>query len=131
MLTFPGTHVEASRQLVKSVGFRRWNSFLPAEPPHNPSNPVFYFYCLVFRDSVSLRSPGCPGFCPCTPGWSGTQRSGCLCLLSAGTKGAHHHIRFRNLYFIQITTLSTTDWLRFWYPEAMSAGMVIASVTFM
>ena len=27
----------------------------------------------------------------CSPGWPGTQKSACLCLLRAGTKGVHHH----------------------------------------
>jgi hypothetical protein len=40
---------------------------------------------LVFRDRVSLCSPGCPG----------TQKSTCLCLPSAGIKGVcSHALRF-------------------------------------
>jgi hypothetical protein len=27
----------------------------------------------------------------CRPGWPRTQKSACLCLLSAGIKGVHHH----------------------------------------
>jgi hypothetical protein len=46
----------------------------------------YFFVCLfvlifVFRDRVSL----------CSPGWSRTQKSACLCLPSAGIKGVRHH----------------------------------------
>jgi hypothetical protein len=43
---------------------------------------VGFVCCLfVFQVRVSLCSPGCPG----------TQKSTCLCLPSAGTKGVRHH----------------------------------------
>jgi hypothetical protein len=33
---------------------------LPADPAH-PAPPPFFFFFFVFRDRVSLCSPGCPG----------------------------------------------------------------------
>jgi hypothetical protein len=51
---------------------------------------VCLFFGLVFRDRVSLYSPGCPGT-HCTPGWPRTQKSTCLCLPSAGIKRMRHH----------------------------------------
>ena len=42
---------------------------------------------LFFPDRVSLCSLGCL----CRPGWPGTQRSTCLCFLSAGIKGVCCH----------------------------------------
>jgi hypothetical protein len=47
---------------------------------------VFFFF-LVFQDRVSLCSPSCPG----------TQKSACLCLLSAGIKGVRHHTQPRSV----------------------------------
>jgi hypothetical protein len=41
---------------------------------------VLFCFVFVFRDRVSLCSPGCPG----------TQKSACLCLPSAGIKGVRH-----------------------------------------
>jgi hypothetical protein len=43
------------------------------------------FYCLVFRDRVSLYSPDCPGT-------HFVDQTG-LCLPSAGIKGMCHHAR--------------------------------------
>ena len=40
---------------------------------------ILVFYFFVFRDRVSLYSPGCPGTL-CRPGWPRTQKSTCLCL---------------------------------------------------
>jgi hypothetical protein len=54
---------------------------------------VLFF--LVFRDRISLYSPGWNSLC--RPGWPRTQKSACLCLPSAGIKGVCHHAR---LYFI-------------------------------
>jgi hypothetical protein len=51
----------------------------------------FVLFCFVFRDRVSLCIPGCPGTHFCRPGWPQTQKSACLCLLSAGIKGMRHH----------------------------------------
>jgi hypothetical protein len=54
---------------------------------------IFWFFvCLfvfvfVFRDRVSLCSPGCPG----THFIDQTQKSACLCLPSARIKGMRHH----------------------------------------
>jgi hypothetical protein len=63
---------------------------------------VFGFWFLVFRDRVSLYSPGCPGTHFVDQAGQ-TQKSACLCLLSAGIKGVCHHARFivhfLNLYF--------------------------------
>ena len=35
----------------------------------------------------------------CRPGWPQTQRSTCLCLLSAGIKGVHHHFLIPDCIF--------------------------------
>lgn len=45
------------------------------------------FYYLLFRGwaYVVLDFVG-------KPGWPPIQRATCLCLLRAGTKGAHHHV---------------------------------------
>jgi hypothetical protein len=32
----------------------------------------------------------------CRPGWPWIQKSSCLCLLSAGIKGMHHHFPGNN-----------------------------------
>jgi hypothetical protein len=75
---------------------------------------VFFFWCyfcflflflfflvwfgLVFRDRVSLYSPGCPG----------TQKSACLCLPSAGTKGVcHHHPAEKNFFQDRVSLKQT------------------------
>jgi hypothetical protein len=53
----------------------------------------FFFFFLVFRDRVSLCSPGSwlSWNSLCRPGWPRTQKSTCLCLPSAGIKGVRHH----------------------------------------
>jgi hypothetical protein len=50
----------------------------------------FFFFFLVFRDRVSLYSPGCPGT-------HFVDQAG-LCLPSAGIKGMRHHSRQRFIY---------------------------------
>jgi hypothetical protein len=66
---------------------------------YNDNGKVFLFVCLfVFRDRVSLYSPGCPGTHFCRPGWPRTQKSVCLCLQSAGIKGVHHHGRLSKVF---------------------------------
>jgi hypothetical protein len=46
-----------------------------------------FWFCFVFRDRVSLCSPGCPG----THSVEADLESTCLCLPSAGIKGVHYH----------------------------------------
>jgi hypothetical protein len=53
----------------------------------------FFFFFLVFRDRVSLCSPGCPGNLLCRTGWARTQKFACLSLPSAGIEGVCHHAR--------------------------------------
>jgi hypothetical protein len=50
-----------------------------------------FFFFLVFRDRVSLYSPGYPGTHFVDQAGPRTQKSTCLCLPSAGIKGVHHH----------------------------------------
>jgi hypothetical protein len=50
-----------------------------------------FVFVFVFRDRVSLYNPGCPGTHFVDQGWPQTQKSVCLCLLSAGIKGVRHH----------------------------------------
>jgi hypothetical protein len=68
-----------------------WKSF-PAPAPLEVLY-LFYFlfiYFLVFRDRVSLCSPGCPG--THSVDQAGLElRSACLYLPSAGIKGVRHH----------------------------------------
>jgi hypothetical protein len=55
---------------------------------------VFVLLLLVvveYRDKVSLCSLGFPGNCSVDRPASASQRSTCLCLLSAGIKGMGHH----------------------------------------
>jgi hypothetical protein len=61
---------------------------------------IYLFICVVLflffrfsRDRVSLYSPGCPGTHFVDQAGLGTQKSTCLRLPSAGTKGVrrHHH----------------------------------------
>jgi hypothetical protein len=54
---------------------------------------VCLFVCLFlcFQDRVSLYSPWLSWNSLCRPGWPRTQKSTCLCLPSARTKGVHHH----------------------------------------
>jgi hypothetical protein len=73
-----------------------------------------YIYILVFRDRVSLYSPGCPGTHFCRPGWPRTQKSSCLCLPSSGIKGVHHHARLnifskRFIYLMYVSILSLSS----------------------
>jgi hypothetical protein len=67
---------------------------LQATKPEGQNN-VFcflgFFFFLVFRDRVSLCSPGCPGAHFVDQAGLKTQKSACLCLLSAGIKGVRHH----------------------------------------
>jgi hypothetical protein len=51
---------------------------------HNSS-----FFSFLFHNKASLCSPGCVDLL-CRPGWPHSQRSTCLSLLSAGTKGLRH-----------------------------------------
>jgi hypothetical protein len=53
-----------------------------------------FLFVFVFRDRVSLHSPGCPGT---GPGWPLTQKSSCLCLQSAGIKGVY---RYHLIFFL-------------------------------
>ena len=62
-------------------------------------------FCLfVFRDRVSLYSPGCPR----------TQKFACLCLPNAGIKGVCHHVRlklnFKKNLYIYIGGEATRVW---------------------
>ena len=50
----------------------------------------FVVWFLVFQDRVSLYSPGCPVTHSVDHAGLGTQKSTCLCLSSAGIKGARH-----------------------------------------
>jgi hypothetical protein len=64
----------------------------------NPSTWISSFF-LVFRDKVSLYSPGCPrAHSVDRPGWPGTQKSACLCLPSAGIKGVRNHARHLDFF---------------------------------
>jgi hypothetical protein len=54
---------------------------------------LFVFIFLVFRDRVSLCSPGCPGTHSVDQTGLELKKSACLCLPSAGIKGVRHHAR--------------------------------------
>ncbi|GAB1300053.1 Coiled-coil domain-containing protein 116 [Apodemus speciosus] len=57
----------------------------------SPSNAVQMATRFRLKDRDSLCSPGCPGTHRlCRIAWLGTQKSACLCLLSAGIKGVRH-----------------------------------------
>jgi hypothetical protein len=46
---------------------------------------------LVFRERVSLYSPGCPGTHSVDQAGLDLKKSACLCLTNAGIKGVSHH----------------------------------------
>jgi hypothetical protein len=68
-----------------------------------PAGALIYYlfrFCVCARErcgqgraveKVSLCSSGCPGTPSCKPDLPQTQRSTCLCLLSAGIKDLCHH----------------------------------------
>jgi hypothetical protein len=59
----------------------------------------FFFFFLVFRDRVSLYSPGCPGtHAVDQAGLELRNPPACLCLSSAGIKGVHHHLPSKNIF---------------------------------
>jgi hypothetical protein len=53
----------------------------------------FCFLFFVFRDRVSLYSPGCPGTHFVDQAGLELRNIACLCLPSAGIKGVCHHAR--------------------------------------
>ena len=69
--------------------------FMAALPSGNSS--PFCLFVLIFRDRVSLYSPGCPQ----------TQKSACLCLPSAGIEGVHHHARLYSSHKTMPNAVST------------------------
>jgi hypothetical protein len=83
----------------------------------HPCFNVFFFFFLVFQDRVSLYSPGCPGAHFVDQAGPDLRNPACLCLLSAGIKGVHHHARllmyfFKDLffiYFIYVNTMSLSS----------------------
>ena len=55
---------------------------------------LFFAFCFVFRDMVSLCSSGCPGTHSVDQaGLKLRNPPACLCLPSAGIKGLCHHCR--------------------------------------
>jgi hypothetical protein len=59
---------------------------------NSKSDFINNLFFLVFRDRVSLYSPGCPG--THFVDQAGLElKSVCLCLPSAGIKGMRHHAR--------------------------------------
>jgi hypothetical protein len=69
---------------------------------------LLFWFGLVFRDRVSLYSPGWLSWNSLyRPGWPRTQKSTCLCLSSAGIKGLCHHTRLEHFYVMNgLTQLS-------------------------
>ena len=53
---------------------------------------ILFFCCLFlfFKTGFLCTFGACPGTSSCRPGWPWTQRSACLCLLSAGIKDICH-----------------------------------------
>jgi hypothetical protein len=78
-LLVPGGHVSGASL---SDALYHWSLCVPRGIDYYSLRirDIFFFF-LVFRDRVSLCSPGCPR----------TQKSACLCLPSAGIKGVRHH----------------------------------------
>jgi hypothetical protein len=60
-------------------------SIYPRSPMLPPFFFFFFFFFGCFRNRVSLSWNSL-----CRPGWAQTQKSACLCLLSAGIKGVRH-----------------------------------------
>jgi hypothetical protein len=61
----------------------------------------FFLLFLVFRDRVSLCSPGCPGTHFVDQAGLETQKSACLCLPSAGIKGVRHHAQVISGFLVE------------------------------
>jgi hypothetical protein len=51
---------------------------------------LFCWFGLVLRQGLTVQ-PWLALNALCRPGWTGTQRGACLCLLSAGIKRVYHH----------------------------------------
>jgi hypothetical protein len=90
--------------MVTDSGWCSWDSQV------NSMLCVCLFVCL-FRDGVSLCSSCCPGTMKIRLA-SNSQRSACLCLLSAGIKGVHHHCQISVLNGCSF--LSTAEFLQGW-----------------
>jgi hypothetical protein len=72
------------------------------------------FVCLffVFRDRVSLYSPGCLSWNSlCRPAWPQTQKFTCLCLPSAGIKGTTTPGSCNSLRDFYVSSLSVSSCL--------------------
>jgi hypothetical protein len=65
---------------------------------------VCLFVCLFSRQGFSVY-PWLSWNSLCRPGWPRTQKSPCLCLPSAGTKGVRHHARLVSAKFTEQFTL--------------------------
>jgi hypothetical protein len=60
---------------------------------------LFFSFFFFFPDRVSLCSPWLSWNSLCRPGWPWTQKSACLCLLSAGIEGVRHHARLVLVFY--------------------------------
>ena len=67
---------------------------------------IFLSNALFFPKQVFPVQPSLSWNSLCIPGWLWTQNSACLCLLSAGIKGVHHHCSASCNFFKSITFLS-------------------------
>jgi hypothetical protein len=77
---------------LSSCSFRLMTLSLPSDLTSRPPHP----HTGVSKQGFSVL-PWLSWNSLCRPGWPGTQRSACLCLLSPGIKGVHHHTQLRHL----------------------------------